>query len=263
MNKTKDSLGNRMKTYENASKNYLVRRMPVIVRIDGKAFHTFTKGFKKPFDDILIETMWETAKFLCSNIQGCKMAYTQSDEISLLLTDYYTITTSAWFDNNIQKIVSVSASMATLEFNKAFIKTLNSSILNATSVDKIHEHSVYIEKANSALFDSRAFNIPKEDVCNYFIWRQQDATRNSIEMVGRRYFSARQLHDKNCDMVQDILFTEKGVNWNDYPTYKKRGSCILKEKHELEESGAIRSRWVVDQDIPIFTQDRGYIGKLL
>ena len=116
----KDSLGNRMKGYENISRSYLIRRIPVIIRLDGKAFHTFTRGLKKPFDEILMNTMWETAKYLCENIQGCKIAYTQSDEISLLLTDYENIDTSAWFDNNVQKMVSISASMATLAFNKCF-----------------------------------------------------------------------------------------------------------------------------------------------
>ena len=116
----KDNLGDRMKCYENVSRVYLTKRIPVIIRLDGKAFHTFTKSFRKPFDKILMETMWETSKYLCANIQGCKIAYTQSDEISLLLTDYEKITTCSWFDSNIQKMVSVSASMATLAFNKYF-----------------------------------------------------------------------------------------------------------------------------------------------
>ena len=115
----RDNLGNRMKNYEHTSRTYLTRRLPVIIRLDGKAFHTFTKGLKKPFDEILIDAMWETAKYLCKSIQGCKIAYVQSDEISLLLTDYDTIESCAWFDNNIQKMVSISASMATLAFNRA------------------------------------------------------------------------------------------------------------------------------------------------
>ena len=119
MNK-KDILSDRMKTYENVNRTYLTRRTPVIIRLDMRAGHTFTKGFQKPFDEIFMKSMRETMKYLCENIQGCKLGYTQSDEISLLLVDYDDINTAAWFDYNILKIVSVSASMATLAFNKAF-----------------------------------------------------------------------------------------------------------------------------------------------
>ena len=119
MSNKKDSLGDRMKeNYENRSKTYLTRRTPVIIRLDGKAFHSFTRGMKKPYDEIFHNTMNATMKYLCENIQGCKLGYTQSDEITLLLTDYDTLTTSAWFDYNVQKICSVSASMATMAFNK-------------------------------------------------------------------------------------------------------------------------------------------------
>lgn len=267
----KDSLGDRMKGYENISRIYLTNRMPAIIRIDGKAFHTFTRGFEKPFDGILISSMWETAKYLCENIQGCKIAYTQSDEISLLLTDYEELTTSAWFDKNIQKMVSVSASMATLAFNKAYSEIVKkdivtkNTILNSMGTIAYYTNQDIIEKYNnkkwSALFDSRVFVIPKEDVCNYFIWRQQDATRNSIEMIGRAYFSHKELHKVNCNQIQEKLFQEKGINFNDLPVYQKRGSCVVKEQYQKED--AIRRRWMVDEDIPIFTQDRDYIEKLI
>lgn len=271
MGNKNDSLGDRMKGYEDVTRNYLTRRMPVIIRIDGKAFHTFTRGFQKPFDMLLMETMWETCKYLCANIQGCKVAYTQSDEISLLLTDYETLTTSAWFDNNIQKMVSVSASMATMAFNIAF----NRAISDYEELDKPsyfesechHQEfekllSMYKSRTNKAMFDSRVFNIPKEEVCNYFIWRQQDASRNSIQMVGRSNFSDKQLYKKNCDMIQEMLFSEKNINWNDLPTYQKRGACIYKELYNLDDK-TIRSQYVVDENIPIFTQNREYIEKYL
>ena len=126
MSNRKDSLGDRMKeNYENRAKTYLVRRMPVIIRLDGKAFHTFTRGFDKPYDEVFHKTMNETLRFLCENIQGCKFGYTQSDEITLLLTDYDTLTTDAWFDNAVQKMCSVSASMATMAFNKLFVEEVN------------------------------------------------------------------------------------------------------------------------------------------
>lgn len=255
----KDSLGDRMKGYENIPRNYLTRRLPVIIRLDGKAFHTFTKGMEKPFDNILIETMADTAKYLCENIQGCKIAYTQSDEISLLLTDYENIDTCAWFDNNIQKMVSISASMATLAFNKAFRDNI---LKNSEDLQKKGKYDIYFNKLFRAMFDSRVFTLPKEEVNNYFIWRQQDATRNSIQMVGQANFSHKQLHKKSCDEIQEMLFQEKEINWNDFPTPNKRGVCIIKEQYELNnEEKTLRTRWTVDTDIPVFTQDRGYIEK--
>lgn len=181
----------------------MTTRTPVIIRIDGKAFHTFTRGFQKPFDDVLSKTMQETMKYLCENIQGCVLGYTQSDEITLVLVDYRNIDTSAWFDYNIQKCASVAASMATMAFNKFFNKRANdyiNSVLELQDID-IPPESEYIEVLNraidkGAMFDARVFNIPKDEVCNNLLWRQNDATRNSIQMVGRAYFSHKQL-DKN------------------------------------------------------------------
>lgn len=259
----KDKLGDRMKAYENVNRLYLPRRMPVIIRIDGKAFHSFTRGFKKPFDTILISSMQETAKRLCKAIEGCQLAYVQSDEISLLLTDYATKETQAWFDKNLQKMVSVSASIATMAFNAAFEEAVNNAIYKAkeTGDDAVFEHMkrAYLPKINTATFDARAFVLPKEEVCNYFIWRQQDATRNSIQMVGYANFSQRELHKVNCSQIQDMLFTIKGINWNDFPTAHKRGACIIKEHYYREN--AERTRWVVDHDTPVFTKDRSYIEK--
>lgn len=254
----RDNLGTRMKSYEYVTRNFLTKRVPVIIRLDGKAFHTFTKGMKKPFDEVLIRTMQDTAKYLCENIQGCKIAYTQSDEITLLLTDYETIDTESWFNYNIQKMVSVSSSMATLSFNKFFRFNVE------TMINKDIEINYYLKlknKIDNALFDSRVFNIPKEEVCNCFIWRQQDATRNSIQMVGQYYFSHKELNKKNCNEIQEMLFSQKGINWNDYSVYLKRGSCIVKENYIKNE--VVRSRWVVDDNIPIFSKDRNYIERYI
>lgn len=273
----KTTLGDRMKNnYENISRYYLTRRAPVIIRIDGKAFHTFTRGLKRPFDDILVKTMQETMKYLCENIQGCVLGYTQSDEISLVLVDYAELTTDAWFGNNLQKMCSVSASMATLAFNKAFTrnilkqsKRLYTEHLDGKDASYIETLEIAMNKG--AMFDSRVFTIPKEEVCNYMLWRQQDATRNSILSVGQANFSHKDLHGKSCNNIQDMLMTQKGINWNDYATTLKRGSCCIKVDDGLtayDEVGNIcgytqRSKWVIDNEIPIFSQDRNYIERLI
>lgn len=248
-----DLFGDRMKTYESVPKNFLMRRTPVIIRIDGKAFHSFTGGFDKPFDEILMDTMNSTMKYLCENIQGCVLGYTQSDEISLLLVDYKTITTDAWFSNNVQKIVSVSASMATAAFNEFFCKRVDRA-LASKEIGYQDFEVVYSKKTFKAMFDARAFNLPKEEVCNYFIWRQKDATRNSIQAVGQFFFSQNQLHRKSSSDIQEMLFSEYGVNWSeDYSTSEKRGTCCVKA-----EDG-----WCVDTEIPVFTSDRAYIDRFV
>lgn len=281
----RDDLGNRMKIfYEEVPKTRLMRRCPVICRIDGKAFHTFTRGFKRPFDDVLIKTMQETAKYLCENIQGCQLAYTQSDEISLLLIDYHRFETSAWFDYEIQKMCSISASMATVAFNRIFVESYNkwgsgrNSDYNPNEdIDEfIRLEKVYSKALKSgAMFDSRVFNIPREEVCNYFYWRQLDASRNSIQMVGQANFSHKELQYKSCNDIQDMLTTQNGINWNDFPTYQKRGSCVVRNKIVLESDGEKETcvlcdpkqgenNWIIDKDIPIFKgEGREYIERLV
>lgn len=254
----KDNLGDRMKkNYENRYRIFLTRRTPVIIRIDGKAFHTFTKRFVRPFDYIMTQTMIDTTKTLCEEVMGCQLAYTQSDEISLLLVDYKKLTSQAWFDNNLQKITSVAASIATMAFNKHFaenVKAIPSYLEKGLTPYILPEWpKPYTEKFDMAMFDARAFNIPESEVCNYFIWRQQDATRNSIESTGHAYFKKNELHKVNCANIQNKLLTEKGINWNDYPTVFKRGTCIRKT-----DAG-----WECDRETPIFTQNRAYIEELL
>lgn len=278
-----DSLGDRMKGYENVTRTYLTRRLPVIIRLDGKAFHSFTRGFKKPFDEVLVKSMQDTMKYLCENIQGCVLGYTQSDEITLVLVDYQTRDTSAWFENNIQKMASVSASMATLAFNRIFQSEINQYEWGWKT--SFTPQSVSIQEANiqytntlkqaarkGAMFDSRVFTLPKEEVVNCLIWRQQDATRNSIQSVGQANFSHKELHGKSCNDIQDMLMLDKNINWNDYPTNLKRGSCCIKKPCVVQEvidfkSGEItkvtRNKWVIDNEIPIFTQDKEYVNKLV
>ena len=273
MSNKKDSLGDRMKeNYENRSKTYLTRRTPVIIRLDGKAFHTFTRGMKKPYDEIFHNTMNATMKYLCENIQGCKLGYTQSDEITLLLTDYDNLTTDAWFDYNVQKICSVSASMAAMKFNQILAEQIHNWInenarYTGVDIELPLEASAYSKaKRIGAMFDSRCFNIPEEEVTNCFIWRQQDATRNAIQMLGQCNFSHKELHGKSCNDIQDMLMLQKGINFNDMPTEFKRGVCCVKEVHQdpdvdIKNGPCPRTRWVLDKEIPIFTQDRDYVER--
>ena len=263
-----DDLGIRMKTYyEQIPKTKLMRRTPVAIRLDGKAFHTFTRGFQRPFDEVLVKTMQDTMKYLCENIQGCVLGYTQSDEITLILCDYQTLDTAAWFDYEVQKMCSVSASMATMAFNKAFEKNIH----NTPSVSPIQANKYIAALEKGAMFDSRVFNIPKEEVTNLIYWRQIDARRNSIQMVGQAYFSHKELHEKNLNMIQEMLFTQFGVNWNDCPTHLKRGSCCVKsqtkttwsksyEDGTVETGVAERPHWYIDKEIPMFKgEGREYI----
>ena len=275
-----DELGKRIKRYyENIPKIKLMRRTPVIIRIDGKNFHTFTRGFKKPFDEILIKSMQETTKYLCENIQGCVLGYTQSDEISLLLVDYKNLNSSAWFDYEVQKICSISASMATMAFNKSFTKNAEEFMSDCAAdyemkglygkgtleYELCGRYQSAIQKG--AMFDARCFNIPKEEVTNYFYWRQLDATRNSIQMVGQANFSHKELQNKSCNDIQNMLLTQKDINWNNMPTYQKRGSACIRYEDRVEYPDGTyvwRNKWKIDKEIPIFKNEgREYIEKLI
>lgn len=278
-----DMLGKRMKEfYEQVPKTRLMRRCPVIIRIDGKSFHSYARNFARPFDDILISAMQNTMKYLCENIQGCVLGYTQSDEITLVLVDYQNLNSDAWFDYEVQKMCSIAASMATMAFNKAieeatdlaFNQEFHDLGLDTTPVsdeedvynDELEgleeKYDKYYSKAGKAMFDARCFNIPKEEVTNCIYWRQLDATRNSIQMVGQANFSHKELHGKSCNQIQDMLMEQKNVNWNDYPTYQKRGSCCIKENYETKNG--MRTRWIVDKDIPIFKGDcREYVDRFV
>lgn len=214
-----DALGDRMKKYEDVNRSFLTRRIPVILRLDGRAFHTVArKYFEKGYNEYFVSLMTQTAKAVQKEIQGCTFCFGQSDEISFILTDFKKITTEGWFQYNINKIISISASLASVKFSRL------------SDID--------------VCFDARCFNIPHDDVVNYFIWRQNDATRNAIQMLGRELFSQKELHNKSCDQIQEMTF-QKGINFNDLPTHRKRGWCIVNQE--------------LDEDIPIFTQDRKFV----
>lgn len=287
-------LAERMKGYEKRNRYYLQRRMPVILRLDMRAGHSFTKGFERPFDEVFIKSMQETAQYLCENIQNCKLSYQQSDEITLLLVDYDKLNTDCFFDYRVDKLCSIAASMATMAFNNIFSKYVKEFDLelayNDNGIDTEENRKlweIYKKAINKgAMFDARCFNIPKEEVTNLVYWRQLDASRNSIQMVGQANFSHKELQNKSCNDIQDMLMIQKGINWNDLPTYQKRGSCCVKENHFIENekgtqicysegcsdpfedeealTGIYRSSWIIDTDIPIFkSEGREYIDRLV
>jgi tRNA(His) guanylyltransferase len=247
-----DALGDRMKRYEAAARTCLPPRTYTVIRIDGKAFHTFTKGLPKPYCRHLAEAMDAAAKAVCRQSMGCRLAYGQSDEYSFLLTDFERHESEPWFSGGVQKIASVAASIFTAHFNQAFAP---------------YPHV--------AVFDARVFTIPSiGEVENYFIWRQQDAERNSLNMLASCYFSHKQLHDKGTPERHEMLYTV-GVNWANEPTDFKRGRVIRKVESEQEVAWThkktkevttqmvTRSDWCVDIDIPVFTRDRSYLAGLI
>ena len=279
---THSDLGIRMKTfYESTPKIHLMHRCPVAIRIDGRAFHTFTKGFQKPFDEILMKSMQETMQYLCENIQGCVFGYTQSDEITLILVDYKNLTSAAWFDYDIQKVCSIAASMATMAFNNIFSKYVKKFDLalayNDNGIDTEENRKLWeiytraVDKG--AMFDARCFNIPKEEVANLIYWRQLDAMRNSVQAVGQANFSHKELQGKSCANIKEML-KEKGVDWDSLPLEYQRGSCCIKKEQiifpsgkttvRLRDTSKLERAWVIDKEIPIFKgEGRKYIEDLI
>lgn len=270
-NKPRINLGDRMKTYERNSKKYLENKKPVIIRVDGKAFHSFTKHLRKPFDEVLEEAMLDTAEELCKNVMNCKMAYTQSDEISLVLVDYLKEETEPWFKNNVQKMASVAASMATLYFNTHFTKRANKyyaevvfpKYMNNQKLDMGYLSNLMKCCNVGAMFDARVFTLPSEDeAVNYFIWRQQDAIRNSIQSFSRAFFSDKEMFKKNTSELKQMLIEQKGFDWEKTcTTAEQRGSCIIKT---LEDDGTCGIwNWTKDESIPIFSSNKEYITSRL
>lgn len=238
-------LGDRMKSYEKACATVLSPRTPVIIRVDGKAFHTYARGCERPFDHKLIAAMDAVALTLCAEIDGAKLAYVQSDEISIIVHTYRTFEQQPWFANEVQKLVSITAGIA-------------SAVMTQESP------SVFGE-VRRACFDSRAFTLPEADVNNYFVWRQRDWTRNSVQMLARSLHSHRQCDRKRNAELQEMC-SEKGHNWNDLPTHLKRGRCVVKVPRLVAgKSGddVWRGKWEVDGEIPIFSQNPAYVNALL
>lgn len=272
-----DELGERMKEqYEHRTRYFVPRRTYTIIRLDGKAFHTYTKGLDKPFDMGLIEDMDSAIVAMMPKIQGVILAYTQSDEISLLLTDFGTPQTSAWFDGNIQKMASVSSSVITGEFNRfrarRWRKGLKEEMFMAYNGmgQEADDHSSYATDDgcifNIAYFDSRVFTIPdRTEVLNYLIWRNQDCARNAVSMVAQSKFSHKELQGKSTSEMQEMLFQNHGINWSEYDASLKNGRLIYKETgipELLPDGEVLRSRWKV---VPgwKFTENRDWLESLI
>lgn len=252
MPKRVDELGDRMKSYEAVTKTSLPRRSYTILRCDGRAFHSFTRGLKRPFDESFAADMDATAVALCAEIDGAVAGYVQSDEVSVVMTDFATPSTQAWFDGEVQKITSIAAAVATSAFNQA----------RTARLESIEE----IRAARQGLFDARVFTVPDlDEVEAYLIWRQRDAVRNSISMAAQSEFSHRELQGVGANQMQEMLF-QRGVNWNDYPVAFKRGRLVQrisepgvvtytrKDSGEEITQEVVRSRWVA-AGAPRFTRN--------
>lgn len=251
----KSSLGDRMKAYEQATRSILPRRTHLICRVDGRAFHSYLRNAKKPFDGRVAAAMNAVAAALCKEMSGSVFAFTQSDECSVLLTDFESHGTQPWFGGVVQKMASIAGSVATVAFNDLY---------GPASYDWSGEG-----RTKWATFDARVFTIPDPvEVANYFLWRQRDCVRNSITMAAQAKFSHKALHGKSTGDMQDMLWKQHGINWNDYPDGVKRGRVCTRKTGERpvsyvdRRSGAevhdvaMRSWWETEA-APHFTAEPG------
>lgn len=242
---TPDSLGDRMKHYENLPRASLMPKVPVLIRVDGKAFHTLTRKCAKPFDQGFSECMAEAAIALCKGIQGAQLAFSFSDEISILVTDFASRETRGWFNYVLPKMISVAAATATAAFYKAY-------------------RLEFRDDASAPVFDARAWNLPAHEVCNYFIWRQQDAIRNSINALAQSYYSPSLLHGLSTERQLTLLYDVQKVRWEDRAHHKKYGFCVVRQEIVKQEPQPhTRFRWEVDEEIPLFQNDRAYIERFV
>jgi tRNA(His) 5'-end guanylyltransferase len=259
----KNDLSKRMKEYEQCYNVKIPKRTYTIIRLDGVGFSKYTGRFEKPFDDMLSNVMDAATVDLCKFMTP-KFAYTQSDEISLLFTDIENIESELIFDGKVQKLCSISASKVTQAFNKKMLQALTLKMDKDEMMGRIISGDL---PEIDAVFDARVFIIPDfREVSNYFIWRQQDCTRNSVSMAAHALLGHSATMNKSSDEKQEMIFKEKGVNWNDYKPKYKRGSVIKKHTFEIEGANGeptTRNKWIVDGNTPIFTQDKQYLYDLI
>ena len=259
----KKSFSERMKDYEKCYDFRIPARTYTIIRLDGKGFSRYTEMFDKPFDDTLSNVMDAATVELCKFLNP-KLAYTQSDEISLMFTDIENIDSELIFDGKVQKLCSISASKITAAFNKKMLQMLANF---KYTPEEIMQKVMTGEFAEiDAVFDSRVYVIPDyREVSNYFIYRQQDCTRNSISMAADVVVGKSATKGKNGNGKQEMMF-QNGVNWNDYKAKYKRGSVIKKHLYQIEGlNGELvtRSKWIVDSNTPIFTEEKEYLYDLI
>ncbi len=202
------TLGNRIKRYERAYDHALTPRSCLLVRVDGRAFHTYTRGCVRPFDPGIMDVMVYATQRTAEDMQGFKLAYVQSDEATFLLTDFDTFETQGWFGYRLNKVVSIAASLFTAWFGR--------------------EH----DNGRVATFDARAFVVPADDAPNVFIWRQRDWERNSIQMLAQAHFSHRELQGKGHAELHELLHA-KGLNWADLSDREKNGTFVLRDGSEI------------------------------
>lgn len=249
-------LSDRMKKYEEAARVEFPRRMPLIIRVDGKAFSKLTAQLPdKPFNRDFISVMEGVATALCMEVQGAELAYSQSDEVSVLVHNYKTFNSEPWFDNQLQKIVSVAAAVASATF------TANSWRMfcdKTPAEDRLGSRRCpSLNDIEPGYFDARAFVLPEAEVTNYFMWRQQDAVRNSVQMLARSLFSHKECHGKNVTQMKEMC-AAAGSPWEALTPTIRKGRCVKKNYVE-----GVRMGWHVDTDIPMFGENRAYVEGLL
>jgi tRNA(His) guanylyltransferase len=266
----RDALGDRMKRYEDITRFKLPPRTYTLLRVDGRAFHTWTRGLAKPYDQLLMKIMDKTAIALCEEIAGAQFAFVQSDEISILAVDFLEIGTQAWFDGLVQKWCSVAAAIATMTFNVEVTKAVQQNLeMNITEIGS---------KKPCATFDARVWTIPDHvEVENYFVWRQQDAVRNSVMMLARAHASHKQLHGKNQSAQHEIIHAA-GDNWEKHPARFKHGGIIRRQAVDYdapprpivhpafvsaETPKFEKSNWFMDEGTPVFTRERHYLRTMI
>lgn len=243
MNPAQMSLGDRMKEYENVTNTNLIHRMPIMVRCDGRAFHSFCSGMNKPYDDIFIELMDTLTKYLLVSVPDCEIAYVESDEITLCLFPYKTYATTPFFDGRVQKLCSTLAAMATWKFNQILLEWSKGDDASKKTFAEVYSSKV-------AMFDCRVWNLPREEVLNCLLWRQQDSKRNAILTAGQTWIGKKKIHALKTTEVIDKL-KEIGIDyWEAIPKYYHYGRTFI---HNSD-----KTNWIFDN-----LEDRAELSKLV
>jgi tRNA(His) 5'-end guanylyltransferase len=247
--------------YEKETSVSLQTKVPVFIRLDGKAFSTLTRNFRKPYDEVFAKSMQQTLHYLCNIPQGCVFGYTASDEITLVLTDYHKLTSCPWFDYRVEKIATIAASKASVVFNRFFYENKEHFYETYNGDDRDCLYEAYNKALESApVFDGRCFNVPEARVCEMILWRQYDTRRNSIQSLGQAYFSERTMRGKSNEEVLDMLMSEHDVDWNAMPTAYKTGCCCTKGTEPFGR----KQKWKMDFELPMLVGDgRRYLQDIM